>query len=321
MTERAGVTTPVAFFVFNRPDTTRRVLQRIREARPAMLLVVSDGPRSHVPTDGANVAAVRDLVRDLVDWPCELVKNYSEENLGCRVRVSSGLDWVFKQTEEAIILEDDTLPDLSFFPFAEAMLARYRDAKEVVHITGNNLLAEHARTDGDYFFSKYPFIWGWATWRRAWQNYRVDAGGHEAFVKSREFRRICPTAVERGFWRYNFRSSGSGAFNTWDYQWNYACWRNAGLSVVPRVNLVENIGFGPSGTHITEADWRAERKAESLLPPYSAPSAVVADAHYDHWVFERVFEAPKLRQYRTFSFRAKVVLNRVARALKLQKKS
>ena len=115
------IRTPVAFLVFNRPDTTERVFEAIRLARPPKLLVVADGPRAHRPDDDTKCQATRAII-ERVDWPCEVLKNYSEANLGCRTRVSSGLDWVFSTVEEAIILEDDCLPHPTFFRFCEELL-------------------------------------------------------------------------------------------------------------------------------------------------------------------------------------------------------
>lgn len=301
----------VALFVFNRPESTRRVLQRLREVRLTRLAIIADGPRLANTADNGRVLEVRNIIENEIDWPCEVLHHYSDVNLGCRGRVSSGLSWVFQQVDKAIILEDDTLPDSTFFPFCEEMLDRYRNDNQVVHISGNNPLSERHTLNGFYGFTKYPFIWGWATWRRAWKQYRVDCEGHADFVRSREFQRLCPTSLERGFWRYNFRMAGSGAMNTWDYQWIYACWRQGGLSIVPRENLIENIGFGPDGTHTTEANWRARQKAQPFPPPYAAPPAVAADAEYDRIAFDEVFEGQSLHQYRTLRFRLRVGWSRL----------
>ena len=165
----ALMNTPIVFIVFNRPELTRRVFASIREARPSKLLVVCDGPRSGRPDDREKVAAVRQVIANGVDWPCDVRREYSESNLGCRERVVSGLNWVFALVEEAIVLEDDCLPDASFFAFAEEMLARYRNDPRVLHIGGNNFTSDKYHLSHSYAFSRYGHIWGWATWRRAWE--------------------------------------------------------------------------------------------------------------------------------------------------------
>ena len=123
---RWSLNTPVAFLIFNRPDTTQLVFNEIAKARPPKLLVVADGARTNKSGEAELCARTREIINQ-VDWECEVLTNYSDSNLGCRARVSSGLDWIFKQVPEAIILEDDCLPDPSFFRFCEEMLARYRN--------------------------------------------------------------------------------------------------------------------------------------------------------------------------------------------------
>ncbi len=158
--------TPVAFIIFKRHDLTERVFQAIREAKPKKLLVIADGPR--FPEEAAKCQKTRDIIQQ-VDWDCEVLKNYSEVNLGCRQRISSGLDWVFSQVEEAIILEDDCVPAPSFFSFCQTLLDYYRDDNRIMVISGDNFQDGQSRTDYSYYFSRYNHCWGWATWHRAWQ--------------------------------------------------------------------------------------------------------------------------------------------------------
>src|SRR5215831_13781675 len=163
---------PVALFVFNRPKLTATVYERIRAARPRRLLVVADGPRPFRPEDRQLCRATRQIV-SAPDWACELLTNFADENLGCGRRMSSGLDWVFQQCSEAIILEDDCVPCESFFSFCSEMLNRYREDARIMHVSGNNFQDGRTRGRGSYFFSRYTLSWGWATWRRAWSHYDV----------------------------------------------------------------------------------------------------------------------------------------------------
>ena len=247
------IKTPVVFIVFNRPEVARQVFERIRQAQPPKLLVVCDGPRAHVPTDAARVAEVRELIAQGVDWTCEVLTNYAQTNMGCGERVSSGLNWAFSLVEEAIVLEDDCLPDPAFFPFCEEMLERYRQDETVMHINGTNFLARHLHPATSYFFSKYVWVWGWATWRRAWQNYDSTMASWDKRCPA--LNACFDSRRERAFWLSTFNKARADwkAANTWDYQWVYTCWSLGGYTVMPSVNLVENLGFGLDSTHTSSA--------------------------------------------------------------------
>jgi hypothetical protein len=244
----------VAFLIFNRPDTTVRVFEEIRRVRPSKLLVVADGPRADRPGESDKCQAVRAVI-DTVDWPCEVLKNYSEVNLGCKMRVSSGLDWVFEQVEEAIILEDDCLPDQSFFPFCDELLERYRDDERVIMISGDNFQDGNWTTEESYYFSRYTHIWGWASWRRAWRNYDVEMKEWPIQKKNGLLKKVFPDSIiSRYRWKRIFDSVYDGSIDTWDYQWLLACWKQGGLSCLPKSNLISNIGFGPEATHTSSTE-------------------------------------------------------------------
>jgi hypothetical protein len=164
------LTTPVAFFIFNRPDTTEQVFSEIVRVKPHKLLVIADGPRSERQGEAEKCSQARSII-DRVNWDCEILTNFSEINLGCKVRVSSGIDWVFEHVEEAIILEDDCLPDPTFFRYCQVMLDHYRNDQRIGMISGDNFQNGIKRNMDSYYFSRYVHIWGWATWRNRWQNY------------------------------------------------------------------------------------------------------------------------------------------------------
>jgi hypothetical protein len=242
--------TPVVFLVFNRPDTTQQVFDAIRQAKPPKLLVVADGPRATHPDDLEKCTAVRAMI-DTVDWDCEVLIDYAHANLGCKNRVSSGLDWVFEQVEEAIILEDDCLPDQSFFPFCEELLERYRDSKKIMAISGDNFQFGRKRTKHSYYFSIYNHCWGWATWRRAWQHYDVKMEQWIKISQVKFLQNFFPNFSAVKYWQNKFDQTHLGKINTWDYQWTFACWYRNGFTILPEVNLVKNIGFDSTGTHTT----------------------------------------------------------------------
>lgn len=281
--------TPVAFLIFNRPDLTQRVFKVIAEAKPSKLLVIADGPAK--PEQVALCEKARAAVQ--VDWDCEVLTNFSDSNLGCRQRVSSGISWVFSQVEQAIILEDDCLPAPSFFSFCEALLDRYRDDERVMHIGGTNVQQGQSRTPSSYYFSRYTHIWGWATWRRAWRHYNVEMPNwpQDRELIQKSFR----DPIEAEFWLNKFDKVHAGAIDTWDFQWVYGCWSQSGLAVIPSVNLVSNIGFGPGATHTHEVT------ADSCLPvgdiwEINHPHSIIRHQEADAYTFDHSFDGIYLKQ-------------------------
>ncbi|MBM4126892.1 MAG: glycosyltransferase family 2 protein [Nitrospira sp.] len=238
---------PVAFIIFNRPDTTERVFAEIAKAKPPKLLVVADGPRENRAGEAEKCAATRAII-DRVDWDCEVLRNYSDRNLGCKRRVSGGIDWVFEQVEEAIILEDDCLPDPTFFRFCQEMLERYRHDARVGMISGNNFFLGKFAIAESYYFSRYTHIWGWATWRNRWQGmYDVDMTDWPRVRDEDELKAW--VGQEAHYWAESFEKTYRGHIDTWDHQWSFCNFAHRRLSVMPAVNLISNIGFGVEATH------------------------------------------------------------------------
>lgn len=242
--------TPVAFLVFNRPTLTEQVFDMIRQARPAQLLIVADGPRMTRPEDLRLCQEVRRIVSQ-VDWPCEVFRNYADTNLGCKQRVSSGLAWVFQTVEQAIILEDDCLPVSSFFLFCEELLERYHDDTRIMQICGNNLAGSKFVEEQSYTFSKIGPIWGWASWRRAWKYYDVEMKLWPQTVEEKLYENFWDLPDEVDFRFPLYQEVYNHAIDTWDIQWGFAKFIHAGLSIIPKYNLISNIGFddGAESTH------------------------------------------------------------------------
>lgn len=272
--------------IFNRPDLTRAVFKAIAAARPEQLFVIADGPRNR----GENLLCqeTRSVVNS-IDWDCRIFKNYSENNLGCGKRVVSGLNWVFSQVEEAIVLEDDCVPAPSFFGFCEALLERYRSEPRIMQIAGHNFQRGIQRTPYSYYFSKYPHLWGWATWKRAWQRYDFEMKGWPDFKCSEAFKSLSGSFWERRFWtrlldRYYFKRKP----DTWDYPWLLACWAANGLSVIPERNLVSNIGFGINATHAQFETFYANYPTKDLWE-IKHPPAIVRNQKADIYTYRYSF--------------------------------
>ncbi|RUS98513.1 hemolytic protein HlpA [Dulcicalothrix desertica PCC 7102] len=295
--------TPVAFFIFKRPQTTEKVFEAIRQAKPTKLLVVADGPRSNVPGEADKCYAAREIIKR-VDWECEILTNYSDTNLGCKLRVSSGLNWVFENVEEAIILEDDCLPHPTFFNFCEELLEKYRYDNRIMVISGNNFQFGRTRTQDDYYFSRYTHWWGWATWRRAWQYYDVNMTSWNQVKNQGYLKDILkdPTSVK--YWFDTFQATYEGKIDTWDYAWLLTCWLQNGLSILPNKNLVSNIGFCSEATHtLNSTTVLANVPIEEMSFPLKHPQFIIRNEKADNFTHNLLYNRLILfRVYRRLMF-------------------
>lgn len=299
-----SIRSPILFLVFNRPNTTAHVFEAIRNARPALLYVAADGPRASRATEPDLCDAVR-RIATAVDWPCEVHTLFRTENLGCKQAVSSGITWFFEHEPEGIILEDDCVPDPSFFPYCDELLERYRDDPRVTCVSGDNFVSSKWKPAASYYFSKFVHIWGWASWRRACNLYDVEIRDWHTHDKAALLERWMPG--ERGaqaFWRGCFDGVANGQIDTWDYQWVYTCWKHGGLSALPAVNLISNIGFGPGATHTVSPESKlAGLPAEHLPVPLRHPAEIWPSSSADAWtslhvlgIDERIIHLARLKR-------------------------
>jgi len=280
---------PVAFLIFNRPNTTRRVFKEIARAKPKKLLIVADGPRTDAEVE--KCLAARAVVEQ-INWDCEVLMNYSEVNLGCKRRVSSGLDWVFNQCEEAIILEDDCLPHHTFFHFCAELLERYKGDERIMVISGNNFTKRETATNYSYYFARYPSIWGWATWRRAWRYFDPEMAMWTVLRETDWLHDILNDRLPAQYWHQIFEELFTrvreGKHGTeWDYIWMLSCWAQNGLAISPTVNLVSNIGFGGEATTTREiVSSMADIPLAKMIFPLQHPPYVVRDKEADFLTFK-----------------------------------
>jgi hypothetical protein len=278
----------VAFLIFNRPDCTRRTFAEIRLARPSRLFVIADGPRAGHPTDSISCADARRIVDEGVDWPCDVRRNYSECNLGCAERVARGLDWAFSIADELIVIEDDCLPDQTFFSFCEALLRHYRYDNRVGQICGTPLAVPELKRTSSYVFSKYGPIWGWASWRRAWKYYDLKLRDWPKMRAANGLASVIHSTAELR-WRTDLYDSLRVKNPvTWDFQWGYAKLSQSMLSVIPCRNLVANIGFSMEATHTTGGEVSFER--QSMEYPLSHPNWILPDPDFES-AFSRRFSS------------------------------
>ena len=286
---------PIAFVTFNRPDCASASMQRIREARPAQLFLVSDGPREHVAGEADLVRQTRQQCEDAVDWDCDVQRIYSDHNLGCGQRISSAITQAFESVEKLIVLEDDCVAHEDFFPYCDKLLDRYRDDERIMAISGDNFQHGQSRTLASYYFSVYAHCWGWATWRRAWNNFDLKLSHWPAFRDGGFLGSICQNQWECDYWTDAFDRSYAGHVDTWDFAWMLACWMNHGLTAIPRVNLISNIGHDERATHTQKVTDESGLQTHAL-GDIVHPRNVVRHSQADRYTDDTQFSGPSRRQ-------------------------
>ena len=279
--------TPVAIIFYNRPGHLQLLLNVLATVRPTRLFAICDGPKNEEAAE--QVAACRQLI-DEIGWPCTVVKNYAASNMGLRGRFDSGLDWFFDLNESGIVLEDDVLPDPSFFAFTSTMLERYKDDSRVMQVGGLNFQdgIQRSRNAG-YYFSSYAHSWAFATWRRAWQKHdksMADWPTHGVEILRRQFDNDI-YAVR--YWQYILDRHSQSPNDTWDYPWQFSIWREHGMCCIPEVNLVRNIGFGPEAIHTKYASDPGMDKPTFTLHNFRAPDKQTINRAADRYTLQHIY--------------------------------
>jgi hypothetical protein len=276
---------------FNRPEHLEVLLNRLRDVRPERVFVAIDGARDGRADEGQRVQACRELV-STIDWDCDLQTLFQDRNLGCGRGVSTAISWFFSQVERGIILEDDIIPDPSFFPYCAELLDRYERDSRVFAISGCNFVPPEAQSHPHlpYRFSQVPHIWGWATWRRSWQQHHLDiAGWREQLPPRKLWARAGHSLPASVYWASTFELLARKEVDTWDGQFVLASMISGQLTATTNVNLIENIGFGETATHTVE-DRNELRPVEAVsLPLPQVP--VVLDHKADAWTRKHHFRA------------------------------
>lgn len=281
---------PILFLVFNRPEKTELTFNQIRKAKPKYLYIAADGYRTEKEGEKYKCEQVREIVQR-IDWPCLTKYLFRDNNLGCSLAIKSAIDWFFSEIECGIILEDDCFPELSFFPYCKELLDLYKNEAQIMMISGCNLNIKSGTSS--YYFSKYGQIWGWATWKRAWERYEME-------VKIKEGEIQFNSRKEEKFWLNNFTNI------IWDVQWAvYTMWKNKGIAILPNSNLVKNIGFGKDATnYLDENNNAANLKTQSIVFPLNHPQNIITNHKIDNKIFYKYY-------YKTF-------YNRLINALKVK---
>ena len=262
---------PVLLAYFNRPVILRQNLQALAKIRPSSLFLASDGARQGHEGDRRNLELCHEAIAELVTWDCEIRTLRSPANHGVDKWLPKAIEWFFSEVEEGIILEDDCVISQSFVNFASALIERYRDVPRVMNISAPNFHSQRWG-QGDYYFSRYPSSWGWATWRRAWAQFDPAISGLDDFLAN-GLAGMTAAGAERRYWRRFFLGLKSGRYSYWDAKWVYSIWRADGVSITPNVNLVSNIGHGADATHTRTKEAGMDMIIDSLSSPLRAPEA------------------------------------------------
>ena len=292
--------TPILFIIFNRPKTTEAVFGQIKSMKPTQLFIAADGPRSEKNGEKELCEETRKIITK-IDWPCEIKTLFREKNLGCKLAVSEAISWFFDNVEQGIILEDDCVPNKSFFSFCERMLEKYKTDEKIMMVSGTNYL-NLVDIEKDYFFSRYFSVWGWATWKRAWNKYDISMTSWPQYKKQRKLREIFKGYTAEKFYEIMFDQVKENRVSTWDIQWAYTCLFNNGLSCTPKYNLIKNIG--QSGTHINTkkpSNLNLLMDTKEFSPSLDFQTKIEPDEKIDEIQFKNLNFRKKVLSYYFFS--------------------
>ena len=295
---------PVLFLIFNRPNLTKESFNNLRKFRPKKLYIAADGPRNHVDGEHEIVERVRNIV-DAIDWDCDVKKFYQSINLGCKRAVSNAINWFFSHEEAGIILEDDCIPDHSFFCFCEELLQRYRYDSRIFAISGDNFQNGIQRSKYSYYYSRYPHCWGWATWKRAWNFWDGNMQLWPEIKEANLLYFILDGNKELVYyWTAIFEKCFNGEIDSWNYPWIFTCFVNRGLTILPDSNLVSNIGFDSSATHTKKINKKqAALERHSIEVPLSHPPWLIRHSAADEYTEREILGLYKQKSQFLSGFR------------------
>lgn len=283
----SSIHAPVLLITFNRPNYTRKVLDKIKLAKVKKLYIAIDGPRSGNENDRKALEEIHTIIKN-IDWDCQVFTNFQEKNLGCGWGPATAINWAFENEEKLIILEDDCLPSGAFFPYCDYLLNKYSNDSRIWLISGRSHEPESERfRNSDYVFSHYGHSWGWATWKRCWDQFDMymknfpdfikEGGACNVFFSKREGRRY------NKLYRKLYKDVNLSA-HVWDYQFGYSIIVNGGLCIVPAKNLIQNIGY--YGTHTSKPNKYTALIAHEDFSIKNEPKFILANRDFDLYHFK-----------------------------------
>jgi hypothetical protein len=304
---------PILLLCWRRPAAIRQVIDAIRALEPVTIFVACDGPSLDRFGEAQKVDQTRLVIDQHIDWPCNIRRLYSEHNQGCYLGVSRAITWFFSHVEEGIILEDDCVPHPDFFPYCSTLLERYRDDTRVWCISASNFQDKQWRGDGSYYFSRYNHCWGWASWRRCWQQFDSDLSQWPNLRDSGLMNSVFEDPIERAYWSKIWQCLfDTGKPDSWAFRWFFTCLSNGGLTALPNRNLVNNVGFGEDATH-TKSNQVDTAISEGLIVQRH-PSFVLRDLFADRYTFDHFFGGKWQRLPYSLCFSLKAMVRKALRA-------
>ena len=294
--KKSLVDVPVLIIFFARPDTLAKVFEKVKEARPSKLFLACDGAREGNDRDVSAIEECKKIVED-IDWECEVHKRYSEVNLGCGKGPSSAISWAFEHTDRLLILEDDCVPNDSLFPFMQEMLEKYKDDDRIGVVSGFNHFKEWDCGEYSYCFTKTAATLGWGPWKRVWEKYDYTLNAMDEPYCQRLLSSVFYTERMRkarmGNWRHAAKETRQKKVNYWDVQFGFLKYSQSYLCIVPKGNLIYNIGVGAGSTHTEETKQTSWKPGKVLFMPtvemqfpLKHPSYVICDNEYDQKSFK-----------------------------------
>ncbi len=284
------VESPILFLIFNRPETTEIVFQLIKKVQPKKLFIAADGPRKTSFKDIELCSKTREIV-GRIDWDCEVKNLFRKENLGCKYSLSGAISWFFENVEEGIILEDDCVPSISFFSFCDSLLSLYRNDDRISIISGTNFQNKNQRGEASYFFSKFAYVWGWASWKRVWRKYDLELLNYDEKEVISILKFLIEDPKMREFWIMIFKKLKSGKINSWAYQFCFLNFFENFYGIVPNINLITNIGFGEAATHTIDPNNQFANLPRFELETIISPKNLIGDKKADNFVLKNQFQS------------------------------
>ena len=279
---------PILIIIFNRPELVQQLFNEIKKQKPKYLFISCDGPRENRSGE-IELLNQSKAVFNQIDWDCEIKTQYRNENWGAGKSISDALIWFFNQVEEGIIFEEDCLPHQDFFPYCEELLQKYRTNEQIMFIGGNNFLKE-TKSKYSYYFSAYPHIWGWASWKRIIDGYSFDLKN----VSKKDFRDAISNYnfswSEKRVWFDKFRRIQMGQINSWDYQLTYNIWSKNGISIIPSLNLVRNNGFGSNAIHCKDQESDFANLEINKILPLNHPQNICINKDNDYHFYRKYWK-------------------------------
>lgn len=254
--------TPLLLIGFNRPDLFVDLIGTLRDLSPTNIYIAIDGPRGGNKDDEVKVERTIASI-ELIDWCCDIKILKRSSNLGCGRAVSSAISWVMENESKVIILEDDIRPNNSFFKFCSDALDRFKDDERIMTVGGHSLI-ELPNEKATFRLSKYPEIWGWATWKRSWELYEFSLNDLPKISFNNLLSIYGGNFVLAFQSSIQFRKMRSNAIDTWDYQLQYASFLHNKFHLLSNLNLTDNVGFNSQATHTKYLPLPSPAKKEIL---------------------------------------------------------